>query len=83
MSIQAKQYREYLILMMCWLSEMLLSAPCRTGQVLITVIDMKMKLNPPKQKSIEYLQTYTKEQIYTNVTDVAHHYAKKKKNLKQ
>lgn len=55
MSIQAKQYREYLILMMCWLSEMLLSAPCRTGQVLITVIDMKMKLNPPKQKSIEYL----------------------------
>lgn len=44
MPIEAEQYREYLILVMCWLSEieMLLSAPCRTGQVLITVTDMKM-----------------------------------------
>lgn len=54
MPIQAEQYREYPISVMCWLSEteMLLSAPCRTGQVLITVIDMKMKLNPPKQKRV-------------------------------
>lgn len=36
-----------------------------------------MKLNPLKpKKNTEYLKTYTKEQIYTNVTDVAH-YAKK------
>lgn len=54
MPVQAEEYREYLISVMCWLSEieMLLPAPCRTGQVLITVIDMKMKLNPPKQKRV-------------------------------
>lgn len=57
MHFQAEQYREYVISVMCWLSEieMLLPAPCRTGQVLITItnfIDMKMKLNPPKQKRV-------------------------------
>lgn len=54
MPVQAEQYREYPTSVMCWLSEieMLLSAPCRTGQVVITVIDMKMTLNPPKQKRV-------------------------------